>query len=507
MRKQISEQSGQVDGHLLFDFQKAAYAQLELELDGRVQDLVEVVLAEYAEGGQAVHRPGWTTFKIDNIRLSPDQTTYRFRIPAHQGAYGAFPHVETPADFGGEVAVFRYVEINHYYGPAKVRRIEFYSDVPEDAAHFDSSDDRLNQVWEFCKYSILATSIFPCYVDGERERMPYEGDAYITQLSHFCCGSDYAIAERTIDHFMANGDHTWPTEWHLVTPLLVKDFLLYSGNREALRRWLPRLYAKTLPNMLREDGLLVPKGIVWDIIDWPEGDRDGYDFGATNFVPNAYRCAALKALHELDKNTDYLVEYNKYSDIIRKTMLKAGIFVDSPNSVHTSLHTALFALRFGIAEPAEVPALQTILREKGMACSVYVAQFLLETCFMNGLDDLGMRLLTSDGAHSWFNMMREGSTLAMEAWGEADKPYQDWSHPWGTAPANIIPRFVAGIRPTAPGFASFVVKPAPAAPRQFLCRHPTPWGAIEVRKDGDRLAVSATGAAIRETAPGEFSAQ
>ena len=31
MRKYVSELTGQVDGHLLFDFQKAAYAQLELE--------------------------------------------------------------------------------------------------------------------------------------------------------------------------------------------------------------------------------------------------------------------------------------------------------------------------------------------------------------------------------------------------------------------------------------------------------------------------------------------
>ena len=171
MRKHITELSGLVNGHLLLDFQKAAYAQLELELDGRTQDLAEVVIAEYAKDDQVVHVPGWRTFKINDIRLSPDQKLYRFHIPEHRGAYGAFPHIETPPEFGGEIAVFRYVEINHYYGPAKVRRIEFYNDAPEDAAHFESSDKKLNQIWEFCKYSLLATSIFPCYVDGERERM------------------------------------------------------------------------------------------------------------------------------------------------------------------------------------------------------------------------------------------------------------------------------------------------------------------------------------------------
>ena len=406
MRKKISELSGQVDGHLLFDFQKAAYAQLELELDGRAQDLVEVVLSECALDGQVVHTTGWRTFKIDNFRISPQQRLYRFHIPTHRGAYGAFPHIETPAEFGGEVAVFRYVEINHYYGPATVRRIEFYNDAPEDAAHFESSDDKLNQIWEFCKYSLLATSIFPCYLDGERERMPYEGDAYITQLGHFCCSNDYAIAENTIDHFIANGKFTWPTEWLLLTPALVRDFGLYSGKSDALTRWLPHLPQKALPDMRRQDGLLVPKAPVRDIVDWPEEARDGYEFGDTNFVPNAYRHDALKILAELTDDNSYLIEAQQVRETLRKTMLKDGLFVDNPASAHTSLHTALFALRFGLVEADEVAAHQAVLRAKGMACSVYGAQFLLEACFMNVLDDLGMRLLTDDGAHSWFNMMR-----------------------------------------------------------------------------------------------------
>ncbi len=506
MRKHITELSGQVNGHLLLDFQKAAYAQVELELDGRAQDLAEIVLAEYAVDGQAVHMPGWRTFKIDNIRLSPDQQIYRVHIPTHQCAYGAFPHVETPAEFGGEVAVFRYVEINHYYGPAKVRRFEFYNDADENSAQFHSTDEKLDQIWEFCKYSILATSIFPCYVDGERERMPYEGDAYITQLSHFCCGNDYAIAERTINHFMENGKYTWPTEWLLLTPLLAADYYLYSGNQTALMHWLPKLPEKVLPQMLREDGLLVPQGKVRDIIDWPQQDRDNYEFGETNFVPNAHRYGALRVLAKLTGDDQFNQQADALRETIRHTMIKDGRCVDNPNSAHTSLHTALFALRFGLLEPAEVATHQEILRKREMACSVYVAQYLLETCFQNGLDDLGMQLLTSNGEHSWFNMMREGSTISMESWGEADKPFQDWSHPWGTAPANIIPRFVVGIRPTAPGFTRFVVKPSTDAPTQFFCRQPTPWGAIEIRKDaaGVKVSLADTDRQLREVAPGEY---
>jgi len=507
MRKKIVEMTGSAsDGHVFFDFGKAAYAQLELELDGRTQDLVQVVISEYAENNKAVHTTGWRTFKIDNFRIMPDKKVYRFSIPVHSGAYGGFPHVETPAEFGGEVAIFRYVEVNHYHGPVTVRRIEFYNDAPEDAAAFESSNAKLDQVWDFCKYSILATSIFPCYVDGERERMPYEGDAYITELSHFCCGADYSIAENTIDHFMAHGDKTWPTEWLLVTPFLVQNFLLYSGKKKPFERWLPALGTKTLPNMCRKDGLLVPIKPVTDIVDWPETCRDGYEFGETNFVPNAFRYGALLVMHELTGDESYARIAADLKATLRRTMMKNGIFVDNPSSSHTGLHTAMFALRFGLAESDEIARHQAIIRDRGMRCSVYGAQFLLEACFENGLDDLGVKLMTDDGLCSWMNMMRCGSTVTMECWDNSLKPNQDWSHPWGSAPANIIPRYVVGVRPTAPGFEKFVVKPSHAAPGRFFLRQPTPFGAIEVHKEKEKVQVTLTGTdrKLSEIVPGEY---
>ena len=353
---------------------------------------------------------------------------------------------------------------------------------------------------------MMATSIFPCYIDGERERMPYEGDAYITQLSHFCCTGNYSTARRTIDHFMVNGDKTWPTEWLLCTPMIVRDYLLYSGDRSQLPKWLPCLPEKLLPQFRREDGLLAPTGFVKDIVDWPQGERDNYDFGSANFVPNAYLVGALEAMEELTGDGAYGEDADRLRNILCAKMLHNGCLVDSPGSHHTSEHTAFFALRFGIAEGAAVAAMKAILRERGMACSVYGAQFLLEAAFLNGLDDLGMELLTGEGLRSWMNMIRKGATITMEAWDNSLKENQDWSHPWGAAPGNIIPRFVAGVRPLSPGFATFEAKPSPAAPEEFLLRHPTPFGAIEVRKSGGEVEVSLRDADARlvQTSPGEY---
>ena len=79
----------------------------------------------------------------------------------------------------------------------------------------------------------------------------------------------------------------------------------------------------------------------------------------------------------------------------------------------------------------------------------------------------------------------------MEAWDDAIKPNQDWNHAWGAAPANIIPRFFCGIRPTQPGFKRFVVEPQNCG-LEFSFKHPTPHGLIELDSCGKLIVPAGT---------------
>ena len=54
----------------------------------------------------------------------------------------------------------------------------------------------------------------------------------------------------------------------------------------------------------------------------------------------------------------------------------------------------------------------------------------------------------------------------------------DWTHAWGAAPANLITREVAGIKPIAAGFKKFTVDPQPASLKYFTVKQPTVHGAI-----------------------------
>ncbi len=482
MQKVVEEQTREIKGHGFFDFGKAAYGTLEVELDGKYAENIELVIGEMAENNMIVHHPGWTTFMMERLKIKNGHHTYSFHIPEHLPAYDGFPHPPVPPECGGEIVPFRYVEVNHYYGKATVRRTVWFDDWDENASHFESCDEKLNKVWEFCKYSIKATNVFGVYIDGERERQPYEADSYINQLGHFCCDANYNTARRTMDFF--ENHPTWPTEWRLITPVLAQDYLLYSGDRSSVDRWLKWLPSRLLPELAGADGLLRGNGRIRDIVDWPQQDRDGYCMKECNFVPNACYYGGCLAMHELTDDNKYSLLAASVKKELRKQMWLNGFPEDSPGAGHTALHSAVFALRFGIAEKEEIPALLDFIAGKGMACSVYGAQFLLEVCAMYKLDELFYKLLTNEGPRSWLDMMAQGATISMESWGEWDKPFQDWTHAWGAAPANLIPRWLCGVRPVKPGFELFTVEPLKTAPEEFILRAPTPKGSITLEFSG-----------------------
>ena len=484
MQKETTVLTKYSNAAVLFDFGKTAYSQLEIELEANLEQTISVVLGEELKDGWLTLVPNaFRTFQMFTLVLKKGRHTYKIEIPEYYPAYGKErPFFETPKECGGEILPFRYVQIGHFYGEITCRRTSFYADIYDNEASFICADYWMANLWDFCRYSLKATSIFPCFLDGERERMPYEADTYIAMLTYLVSSAHSKIAMDTLDYFMTNGQHTWPTEWHLFVPFLVKQYMLYTGDMESVKRWLPYLPEKLLPRHRNQDGLIVQQKntIVRDIVDWPELDRDNYEFGSPNFVPNAMLVASARTVAELTGDVSFSEYADKVRSVLRATMLKDGLFVDNPESNHTSLHTAIFALAFNIAEKEDAPALLDFIRGKGMACSVYAAQFLLDACFQAGAEQYAIDLMRSEEKRSWMNMIRRGSTISMEAWDDEFKTNQDWNHAWGAAPANLIPRRLAGIRPVSNGFRKFVIDPKPGNIREFTLTHPTPHGSISL---------------------------
>ena len=479
-------------GVSVLDFGKDAYCHLVLTLKAERESKLEVLVGEVLKpDGRIEENPGGSRICYkETLTVKPGEADYLMMFPPHRNPYGGMSSPQTP-----EIAPFRYVEVRNPGGieVERIIRMAHFPEFDDDASKFECDDPDLVKVWDFCKYSVKACIPYGLYIDGNRERLPYEADSYITALSHFAVDANYAACRMSIIWSLEHP--TWPTEWRLLMPELMKVYLLYSGDLKSVRSWYERQKPLLLSACLDERGLLnskrYPDGIR-DIVDWPEKERDGYEMKEVNFVPNAFRHLALLDMAYLAEQTGHADEAARYraeagalNARLHEIMFDGTLFVDSPGSKHHSVHAQMAAVCTGVVREEEKAAIAEFLKGKGMDCSVYGAQYLLDACFELGLGEHAVELMTSDGLRSWRNMIRAGATVTMEAWDNSVKPNQDWNHSWATAPANVVARRLFGIRPLARGFSQFCVEPDLNVLKNGFYRQPTPVGPIEVTvKDG-----------------------
>jgi hypothetical protein len=416
------------------------------------------------------------------------------------------PAVLTPAEWG-VVLPFRWVEIEGWPGELKpeqiVRQAAFPATWDDDAASFQCSDELLNRIWELCRYSIKATLFAGVYVDGDRERIPYEADAYLNQLSHYATDHDLQAARDTFDWLMKHP--TWPSEWAPHMVFMAYADWMHTGDLDRLAARYEGLKTKLLLDRAGPDGLIRsnPRQVKRDdLVDWPLGERDGYVFTSVNTVVNAFHLRALQWMAEmgraLERDADaaeFAAREQKTRAAFQQRLFDAGrgLYRDGEGTDHVSLHANLFPLAFDLVPEAQRAGVATWLAERGMACSVYAAQYLLEGLLENAEAAAAIRLMTAPGDRSWRHMLESGTTITWEAWDQKYKPNQDWNHAWGAAPANLLPRYVLGARPLTPGWGSALIRPHPGDLQFAKGKLPTPRGPILIDwKRGAAFTLSLT---------------
>jgi hypothetical protein len=149
------------------------------------------------------------------------------------------------------------------------------------------------------------------------------------------------------------------------------------------------------------------------------------------------------------------------------------------------------------------------VQSRGMACSVYGAQFLLESLYLSGKSDDALALMTADTPRSWAHMMDLGSTMTLEAWDPSVKKNLTWNHAWGAAPANIIARYLLGVRPLEPGYTKVLIAPRPGTLKWMQGKVPTARGPVRVAWQSNPASLDLdipTGATARVVLPSPAAA-
>ncbi len=503
-------------GHFFVDFGKAAFAAIQITLDSESAGELEVHLGEVlAPEADAIERhPGGSRrYRMMTQPMRAGTHTYVVAItPDKRNSSGAA--VLMPPD-AGEVMPFRYAELIGAPGAldaSQIRQVTVHSAWNEEAAAFESSSQVLNDVWDLCKYSIKATSFMGVYVDGDRERISYEGDAYINQLCHYGVDREFTLARYSMKYLMENP--TWPLEWQMHMPLMAWADCMYTGNTELIARYYDDLAAKTLIALARDDGLIVEdkekmtpefkKSIRLDrdvriLVDWPPagftkdrryGERDNYDMRPVNTVANAFHYRSLVLMEEIARalgRTGDARQWSERADRVKKAFhatffdSESGRYIDGEGSTHNALHANMLPLAFDLVPEEHTASVVEFIKSRGMACSVYGAQYLLDGLYYAGAEDYALSLMTATHDRSWAHMIyTAGSTISTEAWDTKYKENQDWNHAWGAVPANAIPRLLMGVEPIEPGYARVRIRPQIASLSHAKITTPTIRGPLHL---------------------------
>ena len=503
-------------GNVVIDFGKDAFGWLEIDAPASgLEYFINLGEVLWDENGSVDRNPGicvrargvkWHTEKsgFQRVPVAPD---LRNEFDAGEGVAAKMP------EKFGVVAPFRAVEFYRADFPVTgktVRRFAVMYPADKNESSFACDDKKLVKVYDFCKYSMFATSFAGMPVDGDRERIPYEADTYAAQLNWYAVSSDYAYPRAAIEHLYSHP--TWPTEFKQISILSAWTDWMWTGDTRSIAMHYDILKTRLFLGHAREsDGLLVSGGerMPWpsytnrlglaDIVDWPKSERADFDFRDVNTVVNAFHVRTLENMRDiantLGKTADAR-EFSMRSEKARASFAKVfidggtGLVVDGEGSRHSSVQANAIALAFGLVPESSENRVAEWLAGKGMGCSVYFAQYLLEALFRSGRADAAIALMTAETDRSWLGMMERGATITTEAWNFRVKPNMDFNHAWGATAINAISRFMLGVTPAEPGFKRISIAPNPGPVEKVSATVPTQAGYVRIEIDGDRLSVA-----------------
>lgn len=368
---------------------------------------------------------------------------------------------------------FRYVEVQPLAGDP---HWEVSADVRTNPYHLrprvrlETNDERLAAIFGICAESIHV-GVQEVFMDcPQREKGQYAGDLTVSSHAQLWLSQNAAMLRRAITASLDSARY-FPglravapgaasnciADYSLQLPILLMRYYDFTRDAEFLRAAMPTVtgvfdYFRSFANA---DGLLENVDTMWNLVDWPENLRDGYDFilepkpeAGPHCVLNAFWAGGLAGYEELCEltGTPYEKTAERVKDAFNRAFFdeEAGCYRDSTKTRHSACQSNCLPLYYRLCPAEQEERLARRVAETGLRCGVYMAYFLLMGLCRAGHYDDAYRLMTSDGA--WYNMVREGATTCMEAWGKDQKDNTSFCHPWASAPVPLVIEEFLGYR-------------------------------------------------------------
>lgn len=404
---------------------------------------------------------------------------------------------------------FRYVFVSSEKGEAPSLSASEQTVYAEEKGSFSCDNETVNAIYRLCART-LELNHREFYLDGiKRDRWVWSGDAYQSCAVDRCIYFDNGIVKRTLTALLGRP----PFRTHINTindysaymPLAVWEYYFSSADAEYVANIFPRLRElfDFIMSRTDENGYVVRRPSDRIFIDW--GSLDKTDPVCAEQI---LLCAAAKAMAKL---SGVVGEKDVYSDISKSLYEKInaefwdaekGGYVDSfaSGKRFTSRQTNVLAVLFGIADEEKRGIILKNILLSDTLPEITTPYFkFFELCAFAESGEI--RRVQEYILSYWGGMLERNATSVWEQYipGESDedalamygkKFNRSLCHAWGAGPVLLLGKYVAGVRPTSPGFAEYEVKPQPGIFKNFDCTVPTPFGAIRVTCKNGKISVS-----------------
>lgn len=346
----------------------------------------------------------------------------------------------------------------------------------EEEGTFSCSDERFNRMWDISRNTVLCCS-HESYVDCPYyEQQQYAMDSGLEMLFTFRMCSDLRLPYKSLVDLASSQTPSgllcanYPSTATQIIPnfslywiLMLRDYLLYTGDRDGTRRLLGTMdKALQAFENLREERGLVGRSPYWNYVDWagwPGGETD-YGGSEPQTVSSLMYATALQAAADIysqvgspERVAEYRRRAGEMGELVKKYCYdeERGLFRDTPTS-GLSQHTSVWAVLSGTVTGDEAGALidRTFSTEGLAQCS-----FSMNYYMFRALEKAGRYAYADKLYAGWLHMM----DLHTTSWWENPGHPRSECHGWSSAPIYEFTAMVLGVQPTSAGYDTVRIRP------------------------------------------------
>ncbi len=361
---------------------------------------------------------------------------------------------------------------------------------------FSCSNPMLTRIWYTGAYTVklnLEKSYFGAILMNRGDRISWTGDAHIAQAASMAAFGNWGFVKKNLD-FTAN-DYNGIASYALYWVLSLVDYYRYTGDSAAVWQYIANAQGKlSQAQAMFDDPLIVFYG-------WDDRLAGGFLRYGNHESRQAYRMLFVETCRQFAwalgaAGEDALRE--QYLQIARQHAAKIQTEPDWASRI------GIFAASDGINAGVPTPSEDHLFHERDftnpverISFSPFNQYFVVRAMGKMNWTDEALQTVLED----WGGQIEYGGTSFFECywptWNDIipqNGPIPDCTagltslcHPWSAGCTTWLTEYVAGITPTAPGFATVDITPHLG---RLLTRvaadAPTPHGIIHASFDVER---------------------